>query len=110
MEKGSLYKSITKRRDQLIDYIIRHNRFLSDISEAESGKMRGVDRHRLGFISKIVENVVLMKYSSMKRRAEHGINGKRYHTSPNFDDLMPIMMMICTHTFNEEFQRGIESN
>ena len=66
-EKRTLWKSLKKRRGQMMGHTLRHGGLLRDILEGEVGKKRG--RSRLKYFDQIIGDMGCESFSEVKELA-----------------------------------------
>lgn len=68
LRKWQLWNIITIRWVHLLGHVMGHNRLLSNVLEAESGKERGKGRFRLNYISQIIKDIAALNAAKRKER------------------------------------------
>ena len=68
-EKRTLWKSLKKRRGQMMGHTLRHGGLLRDILEAELGKKEGRGRPRLKYFDQINRDMGCETFRKVKQLA-----------------------------------------
>ena len=76
-ERRTLWKSLKKRRGQMMGHTLRHGGLLRDILEGEVGKKRGRGRPRLEYFNQIIGDMGCQTFREVKQLAGDRVEWRR---------------------------------
>ena len=69
-EKRSLLKSLSRRWDNLVGHIMRHDGLMKTTLEGQVVGKKGKGRTRMSYIGQVIKDLKAKKYIAMKRGAD----------------------------------------
>ena len=69
-EKKSLLKTLSRRRENLVGHIMRHDGLMKTIVEGQVEGKKGKGRPRISYIGQVIKDVKEKNYVAMKRLAD----------------------------------------
>ena len=69
-EKRSILKTLSRRRDNLVGHILRHDGLMKPIVEGQVKGKKGKGRPQMSYIGQVIKDVKEKKYDAMKRLAD----------------------------------------